>query len=369
MPPLTVMIKPASSRCNFRCRYCFYADVAAHRTVSDCGMMTEETAALLIRRAMTYADGSVSFAFQGGEPLLAGLPFFEGFVREVRRQNVRKLQVHYALQTNGSLLTEDYARFFAENGFLLGVSLDGTREIHDSLRLRPDGGGTWDTVTEKLGLLQRCGVEYNILCVVSSQTAAQPQKVWHSLKAHRYLQFIPCIDDFSAPAADFSLQPDAYGRFLIGVFDCYEQAFRQGQPISERVMDNYMSILTGMEPEHCGMRGRCGAYLLIEADGGVYPCDFYVLDEWKLGNIRDASVARLMKSGPMQRFQALSQILPPECRGCRWLSLCRGGCRRNREPFTDGLPSPNRFCKSFRMLFEARFDRMRALADAIRHSR
>ena len=120
MPPLTVMIKPASSRCNLRCRYCFYADVTVHRAVRDCGLMSEDTMRQLIRRCLAYADGSLSFAFQGGEPLLAGLPFYRAFTREVRRQNTRRIPVHYALQTNGTLLTEDFCRFFAENGFLLG---------------------------------------------------------------------------------------------------------------------------------------------------------------------------------------------------------------------------------------------------------
>ncbi len=369
MPPLTFMIKPASSRCNFRCRYCFYADVSAHRTVADCGMMTDETAQQLIRRAMGYADGSVSFAFQGGEPLLAGLDFFDRFVREVRRQNSRRIPVRYAVQTNGSLLTEAYARFFAENGFLVGVSLDGTREVHDSLRVFPDGSGTWDTVTEKIVLLERCGADCNILCVVTAQAAEHPRRVWDALHKHRFLQFIPCIDDFDTGPAAYSLTPEAYGRFLTEIFDCYEASYRQGQPVSERTMDNYMAILMGQAPEHCGMRGQCGQYLLAEADGSIYPCDFYVLDEWKLGNIRDDSVARLMKSETMRRFQSLSQVLPSACPSCRWRPLCRGGCRRDREPFLDGLPSPNRFCESYRMFFEARYDRMTALARDIRRKR
>ena len=368
MPPLTVMIKPASSRCNLRCRYCFYADVTAHRAVRDCGLMSEETMRQLIRRSLAYADGSLSFAFQGGEPLLAGLPFYRAFTQEVRRQNTRRIPVHYALQTNGTLLTEDFCRFFAENGFLLGVSLDGTRAVHDALRVRPDGGGSYDDVRQKFSLLDRAGVPYNLLCVVTRPLAEQAAGVWDALKPFRYLQFIPCIDDFDREPADFSLSAEAYGRFLIAVFDGYEKAFRQGRPVSERVMDNYMALLLGMEPEHCGMRGQCGQYLLLEADGSAYPCDFYVLDEWKLGHICEDSVARLMKSGAMQRFQAQSRILPDGCRTCPWLRLCRGGCRRNREPFGDGAPSMNRFCESFRMLFEARYDRMRALAAQIRRN-
>lgn len=362
MPPLSIMIKPASSSCNMRCRYCFYADVASNRENANYGTMSLETARRLIRRAFLYADGSVSFAFQGGEPTLAGLGFFQDFLNAVRQCNARSLPVYYALQTNGYALTDELCAFFAENRFLLGVSLDGTREIHDALRRDAQGQGTYDRVLQGIGRLKKHGVEYNILCVVTAAVAARAKDCWDSLKEHRFLQYIPCIDAFSGELRDYSLSAEAYGHFLTDTFVCYEQAYFSGHPVSERRMDNYLAMLMGQPPELCGMSGVCGHYFLAEADGGIYPCDFYVLDDWRLGNIQTDSLQRMAKGETAQRFRQRSRVLPPACAQCSWLFLCHGGCRRDREPYIQSQPSENRFCKSYRMFFEACYPRMQALA-------
>ncbi len=365
MPPLSMMIKPVSSACPLKCRYCFYADVAANRAVKSYGVMTQDTMRTLVRRALLYADQSVSFAFQGGEPTLAGLSFYQDFLSAVRQYNSRRLPVSYALQTNGCGLTDELCAFFAENHFLLGVSLDGVREIHDALRVDAHGHGTYDKTMEGIALLQKHRVEYNVLCVVTEPVARQGKECWRSLSGHRYLQFIPCIDAFDGARQDFSLTPESYGQFLIDLFDCYEAAYRAGKPVSERRMDNYIMLLLGQRPEHCGMAGQCGLYFLAEADGGIYPCDFYVLDEWRLGNVKEESLRRMETSDRAQSFRRLSRRLPEACASCPYLSLCRGGCRRDREPFVSGVPGENRFCLSYRRFFDARLERMEKLAALI----
>ena len=365
VPALSMMIKPVSSGCNMRCQYCFYADVAAHRQTPNYGVMTPDTMHALVRRAFIHADGQVSFSFQGGEPTLAGAQFYLDFLHEVRRCNSRGLPVSYALQTNGYDVSDEMLALFKEHGFLLGVSLDGPEDMHDALRKDAFGRGTYRRVMRTIEKLRAFGIPYNILCVVTAETARKSRETWNALREHRYLQFIPCIDGLEGGRSPHSLSAEAYGQFLIETYDLYEKAFREGSPVSERRFDNYLSILAGLPPEACGMCGQCGLYYLVEADGSVYPCDFYVLDEWKMGDINAVSLARMAKSQPSAAFRQASVRLPEACRGCPYLNLCRGGCRRDREPFRDGVPSENRFCQSYRMFFDARLPRLASLTERV----
>ena len=365
MPPLSMMIKPVSAACAMRCRYCFYADVSGRRAVKSYGTMSRDTMRALVRRAFAYADGAVSFAFQGGEPTLAGVGFYREFVDLARQYNARNLRVSYALQTNGYELSDELCAFFAENRFLLGVSVDGTREIHDALRQDARGEGTYDRVMQSVARLRRHGVDYNVLCVVTEPVARQGAACWDALSEHKYLQFIPCIDDFDGERREYSLTAASYGQFLIDTFDRYEAAFYAGRPVSERRLDNYLMLLLGRRPEHCGMAGPCGLYFLVEADGGVYPCDFYVLDEWRLGNVNESGLRRMESCERARAFRAMSLERGEKCATCPWFGLCRGGCRRDREPWQNGMPSENRFCESYRRFFEARLPRLEKLARAV----
>ena len=361
MPPLTLLIKPVSGACNMRCRYCFYTDVMAHRETPVYARMSDELLETLVRRAMAYADGSVSFAFQGGEPTLAGLPFYEKLVKLQKAYNARGLQIHNALQTNGYDLTDDMIAFFAREGFLLGLSMDGDRETHD--RMRPDAAGrpTFDRVAQTAERLQSAGVQFNILCVVNEHVARRPREVFEALAPYRYLQFIACLDDFDGSRQNYSLTEESYLAFLKTTFDLYDRAFWAGRPVSVRNFDNYVAMLMGAPPENCAMRGQCGPYFVVESDGGVYPCDFYVLDEWRLGSVCDANFRRLAASPPQTRFRQESLPLPEPCRGCRWYPLCRNGCKRERDPLT-GL---NRWCHCFRAFFEYACVRMERMAGAL----
>ena len=191
MPPLNLMIKPASSLCNMRCASCFYNDVSHHRSRASLGMMTLDTLEMTVKHAFAYATGYVSFVFQGGEPTLAGLDFYKHLVTLQGKYNTRSIPVHYAIQTNGYLIDDDWADFLATHQFLVGLSLDGTRETHDRLRKDAEGNGTYDTVTRAARALERHGAAFNILCVVNEGVARDPQKIYDALKPYRYLQFIP----------------------------------------------------------------------------------------------------------------------------------------------------------------------------------
>ena len=186
-----MMIKPVSGLCNMRCTYCFYCDEMRSRQTAAYGAMSEETLENLIRRAFAYADGSVTLAFQGGEPTLAGADYFRKVLMLEKRYNSRRLPVAHALQTNGLHMDDDMLSVLEEGRFLVGLSMDGTQALHDSRRLDAAGKGTWSRVQETAQKLRRCGIEYNVLCVVDHAAAQQGETLFHSLKEHGYLQFIP----------------------------------------------------------------------------------------------------------------------------------------------------------------------------------
>ena len=362
MPPITVMVKPVSGACNMRCRYCFYADEMTHRKASVYPKMTGELLDTMVRRVIRSADSSVHFLFQGGEPTLIGLPFFEELVRLERKYNTRGLKISNAVQTNGYDLSDEMIAFFAKEQFLVGVSLDGTDETHDLLRPDAKGLPTSSIVRNAIDRLRAAGVSVNVLCVVNGEVAKHPKEVFCALAPYEYLQFIPCLDGLDGEKRDYSLSSEAYLEFLKTTFDCYHQAYMDGHPVSVRNFDNWVAMLMGMPPENCAMVGRCGPSLVIESDGSVYPCDFYALDKWKLGSIAEDSLKRMLTSDTEKAFLAESLPVPEACRACRWYGLCRNGCKRERDPET-GL---NRWCSVHSAFFEYAYDRMNQMAQQLK---
>ena len=363
MQDLTILIKPASSLCNMRCDYCFYADVSHHREIKSYGIMKREILDTLIRRAFAFAERSISFVFQGGEPMIAGLDFFKTAVEYQRKYNSRGLRIYNTIQTNATLIDEEFAAFFKENKFLVGVSLDGDMALHDLHRRMIDGGGSFARVLSGINLLKRHKVDFNILSVISKDSAKAPKEVYKALKEYGYLQFIPLIDDFGGES-DFSLCAEDYGRFLSEVFELYYEDILKGNYVSVRDFDSYINMLRGLPPSSCAMQGMCRGYFTVEADGSVYPCDFYVTDEYKIGNIVDSSFFTLVKSERLRDFAEGSRSRHEKCAKCKWLSLCRGGCRRHREPF----PSLNKFCESYSYFFDRCYDKMICIEEMLKNS-
>ena len=362
MPPVSLLIKPVSGRCNMSCRYCFYCDVAENRETAFYDNMTLSTLENIVRKALAYAEGFAAFAFQGGEPTLAGLSFYKELVRLQKLYNRRNIAVYNSLQTNGLAINDEWAEFLTENGFLVGLSLDGTEAVHNALRVDKAGAGTYGRVVKAAEILEKHKTPFNILCVVTANVAKNAKDVYNALKKYRFLQFIPCLDGFDGTKSPYSLTPTLYGEFLKTTFELYRRDFDKGRYVSVRNFDNYIQILLGNPPENCSMNGVCGNYVLIEGDGSCFPCDFYVLDEWKTGSINTDSFERLAKSDNARRFIEASRHVSDRCRTCEWFSLCRGGCRRNREPFSEGLPVLNEYCESFRALFERCSDGMKSIA-------
>ncbi len=366
MPPVSLLIKPASSNCNLRCKYCFYHSIAENRQKESYGMMDIETLETLVKKALEYAEHVCTFAFQGGEPTLVGLDFYRKLIEFEKKYNVKKVQIHNALQTNGVVIDEEWAKFLAENKFLVGLSLDGPKDIHDANRYDPVNKGSFNKIMETVKLFNKHRVEYNILSVITANTARHISKIYNFFKKNdfRYLQFIPCLDPLGEEpgAYDYSLSPDRYAVFLKTLFDQWYADILQGNMISIRYFDNLVGMAMGQRPEACGMSGVCTCQFVVEANGGVYPCDFYVIDEWYLGNLKHDSLEALKKSERGTAFVEISKDIDPQCRECRWLNLCRGGCRRDREPFENNRPILNRFCSAYKDFFEYAGERIYNLA-------
>lgn len=368
MSQFSFLIKPASSLCNLRCRYCFYADEARNREKASTGLMGEETAALLLREAYGAVGprGFVTFAFQGGEPTLAGLDFFRRFTARARETKPPGVGISFSIQTNGTMLNEEWARFFQKEDYLVGVSLDGFPDLHNLYRLDAEGNDTWNRAAKNAALLKKTGVRVNALCVVTAQCARSAQKAYQSLKkaGFDYLQFIACLDPMGEERGGrpWSLTPEAYGQFLCELFDLWYRDWERGEYRSVRLFDDYVHLLLNDGGSTCATCGQCGGYLVVEADGTVYPCDFFALDQWRLGTLGEQSLSDMLESDAYRRFMDLGAEKPGECNPCPGRMLCNGGCKNDWVRAAD--ENHNYFCSAFRRLFDHAGERLLRIARA-----
>lgn len=352
------------------CDYCFYCDEAAKREHRSYGMMSEDTIKNVIRKVLFQAHSDVCFAFQGGEPTLRGLPFFEKVIEFENRYNRNGVRISNTLQTNGLLLDKSWCDFFRENHFLIGVSVDGTQKTHDACRHTKQGSPTYEQILETIRLFDRYQVEYNILTVVNACTAPEIKTIYYDYreKGWNYQQYIACLDPLGDETGTLpcSLSPRQYGQFLVNLFNLWYKDWRRGKSPYIRDFENYIGILMGYPPEACAQRGICTVQGVVEADGSVYPCDFYALDEYRLGNVNQDRIADLLAHKRAEAFICESEKISDSCRACRHYLLCRGGCRRTRVKDPSGSGFRSRFCESYRMFFDQTRQRMEEIADYLR---
>ncbi|MBR0113356.1 MAG: radical SAM protein [Clostridia bacterium] len=355
MKNLVLLVKPAAGLCNMQCRYCFYKSASSGR---ENRIMTPETVDELIRKIKEYAPSSLSVMFQGGEPTLAGIGFFSDFVKRVKESI--DVPVAYSIQTNGLLVDDEFARFFKENGFLVGVSLDGNRKTNDRYRLDKNGESVLARVLTAISILGKHGVDYYILSVIDDENAREIESTYKYFAKHNfgYLQFIPFVDE----GGGVSLSNENYETYLKKIFDLWYEDFMSGKYVSVRHIDNYIGILTGGNPENCAMCGTCGHYFVVEANGDIYPCDFYCTDEYKTGSVYDDSPFEL--SDKHKKFIEESFAVREKCADCRYYNLCRGGCKRDRiNGYTE-----NRYCKAYYGFFEYALQRMEKIAHILKNN-
>ncbi|WP_461812917.1 anaerobic sulfatase maturase [Faecalimonas sp.] len=335
MKYISFLIKPASSLCNLRCPYCFYEDVSKMREKKSYGKMDEEVMKILVLRAIeeTEEDATLVFAFQGGEPMLAGIEYYKKFVELVReKKGSRKVQ--YALQTNGTLIDEEWARFFWQEKFLVGISLDGYESNTNRFRVDESGNGMYEKIIRGINLLKKYKVEHNILSVITSQLAKHTKAYYKFLKSQKfsYVQCIPCLGELNRETK-WQLRPEEYAEFYKKLYRLWLADYLAGEYMSITLFDNLLLMLSDRPPQQCGMLGFCTAQCVVESDGSVYPCDFYVLDSYKCGNIKNDRLEEILKSDQMFRFIKEEKHIPTVCKTCPFWKICRGGCKRQNSAF------------------------------------
>lgn len=378
-----VLAKPVGATCNLDCRYCFYLGKESVPGGPGPGQMTEATLEAFVRQYLAGAGGrEVVFSWQGGEPTLRGLDFFRRAVA-LQRQYARPGQVvQNDLQTNGTLLDDDWCGFLREQRFLVGLSIDGPRELHDAYRVSRGGEPTFDRVLAAARRLQRHGVPFNTLTCVHRLNAPRPLDVYRFLRRElgsTYLQFIPVVEhrgfvDVPPPGGDpgrlprqgepaarpgrpdsvvedWSVDPDDWGRFLCRVFDEW-----LGRDVGKVLVNHFESLVAqrlGLPPQICVYGETCGTAVALEHDGSVFACDHYVYPGHRRGDIHTADLRDLVVAREQVRFgYAKSETLPRQCRECPYLTDCRGECPKNRLLRTaDGEPGLNYLCSGFQAYF------------------
>ncbi len=420
----TVMIKPVGPACNLNCHYCYYLPVQDELYAGRARRMSLDTLEAIFAGLLPRFGPEVTIAWQGGEPTMAGLPFFEKAL-EFQRKHARPGQrIANALQTNATLLDRDWCRFFRDNAFLVGASLDGPPRLHDHYRKDTRGRASSEAVLRGLNLLKRHHVQYNVLCVLNDVNVKHPEEVLGYLlnRGARWVQFIPAIEwrehDGQPRLARFSPSPHAYGRFLCRLFDAWFDKHRHS--ISVRLFDTVLNKLLLNTTPLCILAESCHHQITIEHDGSVFGCDHYVQHRWQLAHVTDAGWTNTIRTptpvlsesaseGPdlgenhpqptvpltrnelpisgstratratpvdeswcgridtdrLATFAARKQHLPDACHSCDWLAFCHGGCPKHR-PHRGDLPEPTVLCKGYRMFFAHAMERMQWLANRIR---
>ena len=368
-----ILLKPASGMCNLRCNYCFYKDETQNREIENYGFMTDETLEQVIKKSLDYSEHSCTIAYQGGEPTLCGLGFYQKSIALQKKYNNKNLVIHNVIQTNGYNLSDELIHFFKENHFLVGISLDGVKETHDIFRVNPLGNGSYKDVMKTIQKMQQASVDLNILTVIHSQTARRIQSIYEFYKksGFEHLQFIPCLNPLGEESTkfNFTLSAKQYERFLKDLFDLWYRDGKEGHFIHIQQFENYILMLMGLPSYSCGMNGVCSYQNVVEADGAVYPCDFYVLDQYKLGNLNEVSFAELNEKSKRLPFVEASMEQHSDCISCKYNYICHGGCRRYREPMINGNYQKNTYCEAYYAFFEYAIPRLKELAHLYRLTR
>lgn len=336
MKHISVLIKPASSACNIRCSYCFYVDVSAHRKVKSFGKMTIETAKKMITNIfIDLEDGDeLTLGFQGGEPTLAGLTYYKSIVGHVQQQT-KKIVVHYSLQTNGLVINQSWCEFFKKNNFLVGLSIDGPAEFHNSYRLTPSGIGTFNRVMHTKRLFDQYKIEYNVLCVLTDDLAQYPEQLFSFIKQEKisYIQLIPCLDDLDTTNEknEWAITPENFAFFYKKILELWLEELKKGVYFSIKLFEDLLNLFVGGRVTACGILGICQIQYIIEADGSVYPCDFYVTDEFRMGYIQESGLKELFEKEVSVDFLCKKPSLKEKCVTCPFRKACNGGCKRMND--------------------------------------
>ncbi|MBB6429263.1 radical SAM/SPASM domain-containing protein [Algisphaera agarilytica] len=391
----TIMLKPVGATCNLACDYCYYLPVAQGYE-APAKRMSLDVLESVLAGYLPEAAAEVSIAWQGGEPTLAGLPWFKKMIELVEKHRRPGQTVNHALQTNGTRLNDDWGAFLHQHQFLVGLSLDGLLRDHDHYRKDRQQRGTYQRVLDGRAILQKHKVEHNLLVVLNDRNVTRPREVWRQLMALRtdWIQFIPAVEwvhdpdatgDHAWKTADFSPPGEAYGRFLIHVFDDWFAHHRHR--VSVRMFDAVLSILARGYSTECTLGNTCAGQVTLEHDGSVYGCDHFVEPNWGLGQVSppvsltcngqkldpsepgdaaplDTDWMSRLDSPRFETFARRKQEHGAMCRSCDFRRVCNGGCPKHR-PVRGSRPAPSALCSGYRMFFAHAMPRLEWLAGYI----
>lgn len=363
--PLYVMLKPAGAHCNLACKYCYYLEKnnlydKSHRHIMSDEMLEQFTREYIEAQTMPQ----VLFTWHGGEPLMRSIDFYKKALT-LQKKYARGRRIDNVIQTNGTMLTDEWCEFFAQNNWLVGISIDGPQEYHDHYRLTTTGNPSWQKVMHGIELLKKHHVEWNAMAVVNAYNANHPLEFYHFFKENgcQYLQFTPIVerltkhqdgrtlaslaDDKEIPLADFSVTPEQWGNFLCAIFDEWvrNDVGKMFVEIFDCTLANWMGVLPGI----CAYSKNCGHAGVMEHNGDVYSCDHFVFPEYKLGNVRDHTLIEMLYGDKQHAFSRLKHTsLPRQCKECDMEFACHGECPKNRfEKDKYGEPGLNYLCKGY----------------------
>jgi len=373
--PFHLLCKPIGPICNLRCEHCFYLEKRSLYPRGERYRMTEATLERFIRQQIvSQPDGAseIAFAWQGGEPTLMGLDFFRRAVELQRRYAPSDLRITNALQTNGTRLTPEWGPFLRDEGFLIGISIDGPAELHDRYRRDARGRGSLERALRGLEVLLEYQVEFNTLTCVQRSNGSHPKQVYRFLRGlgSRYMQFIPVVEHSPETGISrLSVHPRQLGRFLNTVFDCWRE--RDIGEIFVQYFDMMLGMVMGLPASLCVHAERCGRHVAMEHNGDLFNCDHFVDPANRLGNLMETPLRELLDSGKADRFGAEKwQGLPGYCRRCRDLRYCHGGCLAHRfDKAPGGEPGLNHLCEGYRLFYGHTLPYFEAMAASLRSGR
>jgi len=367
--PFTLLIKPSGSECNIDCRYCFYKDRPSEFGHSK-QRMSAEVLEKLVGDYMRLGFEVSGFAWQGGEPTLMGVDFFRRAVELQKKYGSPGQQVSNTLQTNGVLLDDEWCRFFRDNKFLLGISIDGPKEFHDRYRLDHSGKGTFDRVIGGIKTCRKHEVQFSALVLLNNNNVEQPESLFEFCIENEltYLQFIPCVETDRATGrpAEFSITPRQYGDFLCRLFDLWYDYGTEKMNIRE--FDSLITHYVMGSHTICTYSKQCAGFVVIEHTGDAFCCEFFVEQQWRLGNILETPLEKLAGDSTKRTFARDKEKLCNKCLVCRHLDICRGGCMKDRIRRNEqGGEQESYFCESYRQFFDYTVPRFMQIAAGIKN--
>ncbi|MBS60360.1 MAG: anaerobic sulfatase maturase [Anaerolineaceae bacterium] len=376
--PFNVMLKPRGAICNLDCKYCYYLRKEDLYANSSFRMDTHVLEKFVREYIAAQVGPEVVFSWQGGEPTLMGIDYFRQAVEFQNKYSRPGMRITNAFQTNGVLIDDEWCRFFRDNAFLLGISLDGPIELHDAYRVDKGGDGTFDDVMRGIDYVKRYEVEYNILTTVHSVNSKHPLTVYKFLRdivGAKYIQFIPIVEKMNIGSHDQlrvserSVKSEDYGSFLLTIYD--EWVARDVGTIFVQIFDVALAAWSGMRPGLCVFEETCGSALAMEHNGDLYSCDHFVEQDYLLGNLMDGNIIELVSSSQQQQFGlAKRDDLPTYCLECEVRFVCNGGCPKNRFIVTpEGDDGLNYLCAGYKQFFTGINMSMNYMASLVKHKR